>query len=368
MLSLDSLYPAGMRDVAFASHASRPEDLQIWLLTKNEKIQLRDEVVRLGLSAEDERTLVRRIVGGMLDQWNNPEADQIGYGDMWGSALLAVRTYFPGDRPLYIAVLSATIIGNGGCNKSPLGVANAIVPEKVREISRKNKDYTYPPSAQDALQLVINHMVEIGMTEDTIMSIWSKMLMKRYKSNFLTICIHDCWHGLKIGDKDLTPAAEKVNRLCLMRELKYLLSTDERHIKYFHPEQYIAAIDEICNACDWKWRTSEEVAEKIEVMIITCLAEGHAAKAFYVLSRFGGRLGFYTSSCAFERKDVHEAKDRITRGALVKATETRNYGVASALAEYLGDTKLADDMRELARHRGQKIALEFAYEPLSDLR
>lgn len=352
MITLDSLYPVGVQDVVLGPpDVRKAEDLALCAPppSKWKAVKLKDEVSRLKLTPGQERELVRRIIDSMLAS--------NAYSLTWGAALLAAKAYFGDDKALYKKILVA-IVSLGGFVEDAVSMPSAIVPEKLDQF-REN----WPPHSDVCLQLVIDHMLESGCTEKEVRSIWGKMLRARFERSFLTICIYSWWKGLKIGEKDFATEAMDVNRQCLMRELQHLTGVVNSRITYFSANEYLEMVDNLCHDCGWEWCRSDDIRSAVEDMFIHCFASGQVGRAFAVLHRFGGRFNvFYNEARAGDSSSIEVAMQRLMRGALDKACDDKNYGVATALAEHLGDVTRADQLRELARHLEQPVRLDFAFD------
>ncbi len=380
MVALDSLYPVGIRNVAFKPRARDTKDLTVWFFTSGEtkEVSFDEEVTRLKLNPEQQGLLVRRIVDAMLAQWANPKVQpHCSHSGSWTSALLAVREYIAEDREYYKKVLSATVIYHGGCSKDPVSLAMAVVPEALSGIEQSDEDRNRLSGLlpAKALQLVLDHLVESDLTEEEIRTMWRKMLMARYKENFVTSCIVEWWYGLKLNGKHFYgDVAEKTSQLCLIRDLSDLLFNNNcdtlqpgrMHLTIVY-ESWLELLDRVALACSHEWCHSKETLGIVENILVRGLARGQAAKVSTILARLGRNFGFCSfESTLVERKRFEDSLHRLMRGAIEQAVEDRNLGVACALTEYLGDTTQADELREKARHLKQRIALDFTFYTRAD--
>ncbi len=377
MVKLDSLYPEGMRNVFFAPHEHTSDKL-IFLLVGGDgkvtkKVNLQEEVNRLKIDLEQTRILVRRIVDAMLAQWATPKVKQFSYGGIWASAILAVRTYLSDDNDYYKKVLAATIVYNGGCSKDPVDLLTAVIPQdEIAKVEQTDEDKNRMSGLMPdkSLQLVIDHALKYFTIEE-LEELWRQMLQMRMRENFVTVCIVEWWKNLKIDGKYLNnrKVVEEISRQCLVRDLKNLLSEDGDTLRYTWPghhlkitnDKYLEMLESLASSC-WDWCRLEEGRECFEDMLINCLARGQAAKASIILARFGR----YFHLCSFEvtlckRVQFEESLHRLMRGAIDCAIDSRNFGVASALAEYLGEIDQADELRQKARHLKQMVALDFTF-------
>jgi len=386
MVTLDSLYPDGIRNVVFASHAHTTDRLAIWFLAnggQTKTIELKEtnfleEVGRLNLDDEQTRILVRRIVDAMLAQWATPKVKQFSYGSIWASALIAVRVYLADDNEYYRKILAATIVYHGGCSKDPVGLLQAVIPqEEIAKVEQTDEDRNRLSGLMPdkALQLVINHALKYFTIEE-LEDLWRQMLQMRMRENFITACIVEWWKGLKIDGKYLNNLniVEEVSRQCLARDLSNLLSEDGDTLRYnwrgqylrITSEKYLKMLESLASSC-WDWCKSEEGQEWFEGVTMNCLARGQAAKASIILARFGHYFHFCNFEVTLcERAKFEESLHRLMRGAIECATDNRNFGVAATLAEHLGECEQADEFRQKARHLGQKVTFDFTFYTRAD--
>lgn len=376
MVTLDSLYPDGVRNVVFAPHAHTPDRLAVWLVANDGQVtkgvNFQEEVNRLKLDSKQTQTLVRRIIDAMLAQWSTPKVKQFSYGGIWASAMLAVRTHLA-DNEYYKKVLAATIVYHGGCSKDPVGLLTAVIPqEEIAKVEQTDEDKNRLSGLMPdkSLQLVIDHALKYFTIEE-LEDLWRQMLQMRMRENFVTVCIVEWWKNLKIDGKYLSnrKVVEETSRQCLVRDLKNLLSEDGDTLRYtwlghhlkITDEGYLEMLESLASS-RWDWCRSEEGQECFEDMLVNCLARGQAAKASIILARFGR----YFRLCSFEvtlceRAKFEESLHRLMRGAIECAVDNRSFGVASALAEYLGENEQADKLHQKARHLKQKSALDFTF-------
>lgn len=372
MVTLESLYPDGIRNVVFAPRAYTPDQLVIWFFVNDEqttkKVNFQEEVNRLKLDSKQTQTLVRRIINAMLAQWATPKVKQFSYGGIWASAALAMRTYLPEDRKYYRKILAATIVYHGGCSKDPVGLLTAVISqEELAKVEQTDEDKNRLSGLMPdkSLQLVIDHALKYFTTEE-LKDLWRQMLQMRMRENFVTVCIVEWWKNLEIDGKYLNNCGgvvEKTAQQCLVRDLRNLLFEDEGsgHYLKITYEDYFDMLEGLASTC-WDWCRSEQGQEWFEDVLINCLARGQAAKASIVLARFGRYFNF----CSFEptlseRVKFEESLHRSIRGAIELALENKNFGIACALAEYIGEHERADELRQKARHYEQKIALDFTF-------
>lgn len=363
LMTLDTMYPQGVRNVVFAPVHDTPtlELLAIRHISGGEckDINLKDEVERLGLNEEQTKLLVRRIVEAMLEQWANSKAKQFFYGHMWGTALFAVRTFLSADETLHRRVLLAFIVYCGGHTKHTVGFTRDLMPTSVKRSDEKFEDYT--------LQESIDYMLSVGCTENEVCVAWVEMIQTRYRDNFLTACILEWYNGLKVGDKrlDQEPGIVDVARQRLLYELKDVLvngwgeKNPTKGIEArLRKEFFTDVIDVLISDAGFDWMRSDETRELVEELFISCLARGATGTAHFILGQYGDCFGLWSE---YRKGSFDGAMNKLIRGAMVKAEESSLYGIATALAEHLGEVTDADRLREKSRALGQKIALQFGY-------
>jgi len=375
MVGLDDLYPVGVQNVAFKPYALKPKDIVIWVFTgdKPAEVSFDQEVTRLELTAEKRGTLVRRIVDAMFSQWANPKIHQgrAGHAGSWSTALMAVREYLADDREYCKKVLSATVIYLGGWADEPAELAYAVAAEALSKMKQTDEDKNFLSGLEPnkALNLVLQELLRAGFSEKEIMAMWPEMLMRRYKRNFLTACIVGWWRNLKFGEGRYFgyAVAEEVSKLCLIRDLEHLvfnsfrdtLSPHHCNLEIIYKAE-LEILDCVAMACGYEWCNSKDTIETFEHILVRGLARGQAAKVSIILARLGRCFGLYNTG-VLEKEQFLNSLHRLMWGAIDQAVEDRNFGVACALAEYLGETEQADELRDKARHLNQRVALDFTF-------
>ncbi|TSC63726.1 MAG: hypothetical protein G01um1014106_413, partial [Parcubacteria group bacterium Gr01-1014_106] len=209
-MKFETMYPEGVRGVVFVHNFHGPNDpdtLHLRHFTGEEQkdVNLREEINRFQLDDEQTKVLVHRVLQAMLDQWATPKVQQFSYGSMWGSALLAARTYLSDDRELLKKLLLAAVVHCGGHSKDPVGLLQAAIPqEEITRIEQTNEDENRLSGLMPgkALQLVINYLLDSGCTEDEVRTVWTEMLRTRQRDRFKTVCITEWWEGLKVGERN----------------------------------------------------------------------------------------------------------------------------------------------------------------------
>jgi hypothetical protein len=358
-MQLDTFYPVGMKGVVFLHKytTSDPETLQLRHLTGDgaKDVKLSDEVARLGLDVMGTKVLVHRVINSMLDQWATPKVDQPFGGSMWAAAVVAVRTYLPEETELLKKVLLATVVYEGGHERGPIGLMWAILP-KV-------------DSQKTTLQDVVNYLLEIGCTEQEVRAAWVEMLKLRQRRKFIIGCITEWWKKLKFGKHGLNKDVDELARQLLLYELNDILVNgcadwnQSRGHGCQLPEDYLHIIDFLLSQTDFDWHyRNEETMELIESYFVQSIARGKVGTAFYMLARYGHNFGICGEHDERDREKRPEVvMVRLMRAAIDRAEESRNYGIAAALAEHIGEMEVADRNREIARSLKQLVALDFAF-------
>ncbi len=370
MITFDSVYPVGVQHLHFyvppGGEGRRLETLHIaefrvgWPHRKNE-VLLNDEVARLNLNKNKEEELVRRVIASMFASHENLEYRRSVGGDIWAAALVAVRELLPKDKELYKKVLLAAVFYMGIRAEHPGVFAQSIGASLPKGASWNN--------AQMSLQCAIDHLLKQGCSEVEVAKVWADMLDTRSKQGYHAVLVYSWWAGLKIGkiqvDDYNNGIAQPAARHCVRGELSWFLENDGsdfgEHYGDAVEEGRMRVLQSMVNDCglDWCWKEGREMLEE---MIATCLARGQAGKAFYFFVRFGKSFQLHDEDRDCRRTDTVRTKfTPLVRGAIDKAKDVNNIGVASALAEYLGETAVADELRERARHLKQPIILEFMF-------
>lgn len=351
---MNSLYPEGVSNVVFAYGSSRAfnlEDLEVEIIAtdgSHSHVRWQAECTKLQLDEAGVKILARRIVDGMLQHWTKPEAPKLFYGMHWGVCAFVVRTLLSEEKDLYKKVLIAALIYLGGHAKYPVHFTNNLLPD-------------IPESA--TIQHVIDYALANGCTEDEVMNAWGQMLDMREKGKFLTSHIllwcessKDVW--LTVNGKSLREVIEPIARKRLIYELNDILVQgcwDQRtnEISLDVLQYNISMIRKLASLPAYEWMRSTETQEQVEEMFISCFAAGRASTAVTMLSLFGRSFGLWS--------EYTVCLQRLLRGAQAKAEKDCQFGIASALAEHLGDTENADRLRSLARTQKQPITVSFGF-------
>lgn len=374
-MKLDTLYPEGVQNVLLVHNERDVVRNRLNTLTLQfhggEKLIERpfsDEVKMLGLDSESTKTFVRRVCNSMLDQWASPKVGQWRGGLIWSSALMAVRAYVPEDKGLIKKLINAVVVYQGGYAHYATELAEALFQEGIIGHSQT----VIPEPQRVFLQRVIDYLLEIGFTEKEVQDMWLEMLQTRVRTRLKTWYIISFWRGLKIGSHDIKEYVGEIAQWCLLRELKDILvdggmdwNPPPRYTEFQKaPEDFIRnEIEFLVYQTSDKWREQEDVQELLESYFITAIARGKVSTAFYFLVRFGSafRLYYFDGRRTTDKDSPNTAMEKLMRGAISKAVELRNFGIASTLAEYVGDTVQADEFRETARTFNQRVALDFSF-------
>jgi len=363
MYTMDQMYPEGVRDVYFGHRGAAKGGAKTLSLVHitgdgHKTVDFLEEVERLNIDDTEVMTLVRRVAEGMLDQWANPKTEQFHYGTMWASALRAARLYLSEvDSELIKKLLLATVVYQGGHDKYVGTFVRDILPD---------------PKGESTMQDVVDHLLESGLTEDEVLGAWVEMLNIRRRQKFKTAYITDWWQGVKIGEANLRTAVEPLARDLLFFEFHDILVNgcfDWNHPLYDKgrgiPEDFMAeTVDFLLRSTSHDWRSKDEEArEQVEGYLVQCIARGKVGTAFYMLVRYGEQFSMWSRYGDRRRGPDETAEavfERLMRAAVSMAEATKNYGIASALAEHVGDVAAADRCRPFARKFEQPIALDFA--------
>ncbi|MFH0905311.1 MAG: hypothetical protein V1826_01135 [bacterium] len=371
---------------------------------RQEVVSIRTLTEKLKLPEKQLGTLVQRVVEAMLVEWATPERaiKQPFYGHMWGTALAAIRAFLPDNKPLLKQVLRVCVVYCGGNSKHPRGLVADILPGTMCKGERKSeakweavekaglidaliqatgyaKDdinaalgVVFTKEAEGSgLQDVVNYLMsEVGFSLEEVQNMWLEMLDLRIQSNFLTWCITEWYRGTELFTYKVKGRREKVSPIAqrlVMMELKRIflngvINWDRNRSGGRAPEWYLQHIDSTINDIDYELKSRhchskarDRWIEQVEELFVHSIAQGHMSTAFYMLARFGEPLGICNKDDA---NAVDLCFDKLARAAIAAAEQARNFGVASALAEHLGETAEADRLRELARKMDQRVAFK----------
>lgn len=353
---MDEWYPRGMKDVIFEPRMTMDADgnerFAILFVGTEKKVWLDEEIVRLGLNEKETKELVRRIIESTMTSFFK------GFG-FFSSAFRAMRMYVPEDEKENKKLLETAILSDGHTIDDCVGLAQLLVPEKVREIA---VDDIKPPEEGKCIQLVIDHMRENGFSREEIIVIWNQMISMRFERGFDSHAIFPWYRSIQFDGKPADEIGEEINRKLIFRDLRFLLFREEKGpIPLFR----IKLIDRMLLHTDFQWCHSAETQEIFENVFIEAFAKGNAGRTFEILARISAHLpksfGEYGSCGLDDRNMFFENLEKLLRGATDKAEEIRQYGVACALAEHIGETERADELRPKARDFNQRIALDFGF-------
>lgn len=304
----------------------------------------------LHLNDDDLKTVIRRVLDGMLQYWTGKQSrNRTNDGRHWAAAAFAARTYFPEDKELYKKVLLTSVAQYGGYGMKIEKIAYDLVPN---------------PTNETTLQDLINHLLKSGCTAAEVRTAWKEMVHIRFENKCLTDGMMPWWEGLTVEGKDLTEVVEEIARKLVMREMRVLLADGiyEGHdmISLGGFRDHMERIEKLImqTGSDW-FRKNEKKREHMEDFFSFCFAKGYAYMGSYVLSRFGEVFGFWNP---YDKGSYETALVRLMRGGMALAEENHRWGIACAIAEYIGDTENADRFRSLARMSGHKIALKFGFD------
>jgi hypothetical protein len=192
----------------------------------------------------------------------------------------------------------------------------------------------------------------------------------RTRNKFKTTYVTNWWRGITVNGRPLQ--AEETAQHYLLYELKDVLvegcfdwnSPHGNHIGRAPEEFMTKEIYFLLQQCGNEWLKSEKVCDLVEEYFVHCIARGKVGTAFYFLVRFGGlhlHLYYFDAHRTDHEKGPNVAMEKLMRAAVGKAEELRNFGVATALAEHLGQAEEADRLREMARELKQRATLDFMF-------
>lgn len=350
-MKFEVMYPEDVCNVMFTHTVDGPNGpgtlyLRHFTGDGHRDLSLREEIDRFQLDEAQTKVLVRRVLQAMLDRWVNPKVGQFYYGSMWGSALLAARTYLD-DHELLKKLLLAAVVYRGGHSKDPVGLLVAVVPqEKLAKIEQTSEDQNRLSGLMPnkALQLVINYLLESGCTEEEVRTAWAEMLRTRQRDCFKTVCITEWWKGLKVGEGDLKKEAEPIACQLLLHEFNNILVkgcfdwNDPRYSQNGRaPEDFMKVIDFLLSQTDFNWRNrNKETKKLVRDYFVRCVARGKLGTAHYMLVRYGRCFDLWSVRVGRPDENLDTAMERLMRAAIEEAEKSRSYGIATALAEYSG--------------------------------
>lgn len=218
---------------------------------------------------------------------------------------------------------------------------------------------------RDALQNVIGHLVENGYTKNEIETMWNDMMIQRRKiMNYNIACTVEWWEGLKIGEDeinvDLAARDLVFSRFYWIAGGMYKVGADRA---YDCPVIYttkIKRINSVLMYTDYDWR-KEEGAVRFKKCLILALSQGRIGAANFLLLQWGDE---FKLSCVNGRNGLKCPKTVIKdliQEAIPMAEEKGRYGIACALAEFVGDIVKADFLRAKAREKQQRISLDYYF-------
>lgn len=378
MKKLDDVFPSGVRNVRFDDGNGgtvRREPLDIGVVigvgSKQQLVATLGELKeQLSLTEEQQLVLlVRRVIDAMFAQWTTPElaTRQPFYGHMWEVALEAARAFLTEEDELIKKLIRACVIYYGGSTKDHTGgsLACYILP------NRPTKD-TPVPEGSSRLQELINYLTgKAGFTPKEVRAMWVEMLNLRVKHHFFSWYITSLLEDIDLFDKHRGEVSPIIERLLLHNLQGILLRNNISWSKPgargggVAPEWYLDHIERLTYSVDFDWKRNDNVIGQIEDMFVRCVAQGDLATAFYMLVRFGDRLGLvgyinsHSDYSEKEARDIEAVLEKFARAAVAIAEAKGDFGVATALAEHVGDVVEADRLRPRARGMNQRIALNY---------
>lgn len=366
MLTFDSVYPVGVRHLFFyilrGGRRQTLEELQIVECRKDwrdiqHNVQVRDEFERLSLSQSQKEELVRRIISSMEEAAvSSPDLWILGSENVWAAALLAVREILPNDSELLRKVLLLAVLHMGGKAEHAGSFAQALGVT----IGQENWN-----DIRKSLQSVIDYLFEQGCSEEEIAKTWEQMLIRRASQGLYTSHVFYWWKGLgRINETFRKPAA----RMCVEQDLSWYLEKPGSdlfgsHLGGIEPigEGSLQQLQEMIHDSGDEW-SGKQGLDMFEDKLVRCFARGQAAKACYFIAALYRYFGhcYVERSIMPKKQEVRDPIEKLMRVAIDTAQEENNFGVACALAEYLGEIETADQLREQARRLKQRVSLDCA--------
>lgn len=344
--SFDHVFPGGLSRVFIVGNRRDGRGLGLYRHNthgENEYVLLADIQSEHKLTREQMYELVRHVIEQSFKYWEREP--KMLHPNYCRSALDAYTVYLPqlmDGTSLTKRLLLLTVRAAGRSN-SPRDLICAIL--EVRD----DKGRT--------LQEVISDLAtKIPLKE--IVAAWADMLQIRDEQSFISEVNAPFWQGLSI-DAPVSTIAQSTIQKWAYRDLEFALKTGCRG---HDPKHAMDELGKLLAACDYTWRRSVQFLDEVEGWVVDCLAQGEGSRAAYVLSRFGKLLGYHEGDAAGRREDkVTGHLKRMARGAVDEAEDRGNFGVASALSEYVGNFMEADRLRLAARARGERCQMDWTF-------
>jgi hypothetical protein len=208
------------------------------------------------------------------------------------------------------------------------------------------------------LQEVIDYLSAFIPAPD-LSKAWVHMLEVRREQRYISEVNAPFWEKLSIDGVPVATLAQNTIRTWTFTDLHIAVETGFRS---FVINKAMDELERLLKACDPNWRRSEELHSDVEDWLVECLAMGEGSRAAYVMNRFGALLGYHSGNAAgFQSSQVEAHLIRLARTAIEVAGGNAKYGVASALAEFVGDHIVADRFRAYARGRRQPVQLNWTF-------
>lgn len=359
----NDLYPKGLRHIVFFRHdeGATQENDQLCIAVLNQNREegrlFKEELSRLKLTVRQEKTLVNRIFQAML-KYQGRYHSKGTESRMWFGAIIALRHYEI-EAGLRRKIIAAALIRYGkDLNVTPNCFARVLVPEKLAVIesqpNEKNKK-------GGALQLVIDYMLEIGFTDKGIYQVWQKMLddFPDRSQNFSY-----WWKGVHVNglplEQNLVKQVTEIYGRLILHHLNYILFGYPNGM----PSPYLddSRLEYIQSMLKdgLRWCESQEGKTAFEEVLIQGLCCAEATRVCWILSNVGCQFGLWSShENQYGKAQVFTPHlCRLIKIGIERADKIQNFGVACALAEYVGDIDQADKLRIKARHFNQRVILD----------
>lgn len=220
---------------------------------------------------------------------------------------------------------------------------------------------------KDALQNVIDRLINVGYTKKEIEESWNKMCVARINNIGYKIAYTvEWWEGLKIKREPLN--AELAIQHLFFSNLWEI--TKVGHKSVFEPLQshrviYAALVKKMTRLLKetrYEW-IKEEGAEIFRERLVYVLSCGTIGLANFAIMEWGEEFGLFEKNPHWAPKERYSiyTMQKVIEEAIEVAEKRKQFGVACALAEQVGRIADADRLRVKARELNQKIALDFYY-------
>lgn len=355
MESFDHIFPGGLTGAVISGNGHDPQKLGLYRHNRSGEGQhefLSDIARRHNLRKSEVGQVVHQVVAASFELW--ARAPETLDPESCAAACLALIYYSQSndETEALLKKLLLLMVKAAGRSDYPRDLIKAAVTSDHLPAGG---------SVHLIMQDVINGLLQNSrITPEELGEAWVEMLRIRDGQNYISEVNAPFWYGLTIGDKSVSVLAQDTIRAWAMRDVEAMLATGFG--SYNQPEVAAAELEKLLTACDHKWLRSEEVVVDVENHLVVSMAEGHASRVAYFLNRYGKLFGFHDGGgCSRIESEVAKHLQRLARGAVAEAERRYQYGIGSALAEYLSDHETADRLRAAARAQKQRVGLNWSF-------